>query len=76
MNKFFGHMVVNNRNVLSLRIFDFPRRGFHFRELGAHHDFYIFAAQAARCAAAVHCGVTATQNQYAFADLMNVLEGD
>ena len=76
MDKFLGHVVVNNRDVLGLRIFDFPGRGFHFRELGAHHDFHVFAAQPPRCAAAVHRGVTATQNQHAFADLMNVLKSD
>ena len=76
MNKLFGHMVVNNRNVFRLSVFNFPGRGFHLGELGAHDHLDVFSAEAPRGPAAVHRGITTAKDQNALANFMNVLKGD
>src|SRR5262249_845546 len=51
-------------------------RRLHFLEARAHDDLDIFAAEAARGAAAVHGRIATAEHDDALADLVDVTEGD
>ena len=69
-------MIINDRNVLVLSVFLFPRAGLHCREWRADDDLYVFTAQTAGRAAAVHRRVSAAEYDDRFADLRRVFECD
>src|SRR5205823_6556081 len=71
-----GDEKIEDRNALVLRVLLLPGRGLHFLETGAHDDGDLFAAEAARGAAAIHRRVAATQHDDAAADLVDVAERD
>ena len=70
------HHEIEDRNVLMQRVFLLPGRGLHFLEAGTHDDLDVLAAEAARGAAAIHCGVAAAEHDHALADLADMFERD
>ena len=75
MDEGLRDVIVDNRNVLCLGVFDFPGGGLHLGKLGANHDFDVFTAKASGRSAAVHGGVAAAEHEHALANFVNVLEG-
>src|ERR1700683_3559230 len=73
---FLWHEVIEGRDVLVHGVFLFPGRRFHFLETGADDHFDVFAAEPARRPAAIHCGVAASEDNDALADLADVTAGD
>ena len=76
VREFLGHEEVEDRDVLVDRVFLLPGRGLHFLEARADDHLHVFAAEAARRAAAVHRGVAAAEHDDALADLVDVAERD
>ena len=70
----FRHVVVDDRNVLMLRVLLFPRRRFHRGERRTDDDLYVFTAKPTRRAAAVHRGVSAAEDDHGLSDLARVLK--
>ena len=69
-------MVVDDRDVLVLRVLFFPRAGLHRGEGRADDDLDVFAAETTGGAAAVHRGVSAAEDDHGLADLVRVFERD
>jgi predicted nucleic acid-binding Zn-ribbon protein len=57
-------------------VFQFPGRSFEEARGTARHHFDIFAAEAARRAAAIHGGVADADDQHLFADRIEMAERD
>ena len=70
------HHEIEDRNVLVEGVFLLPGAGLHLLEAGTHDHLDVFAAEAARGAAAVHRGVAAAEHDDALADLADMLERD
>src|SRR5688572_10559382 len=52
----------------------FPRRGLHRIVWRTHNDLYVFAAKPTGRTAAVHCCVSAAENNYGLADLVGMFK--
>src|SRR5262245_45993596 len=72
----FRHEEIQNGDVLVHGVLLFPRGRLHFLEPRADDHLDVFAAKAARRAAAVHRGVAAAEHDYAFANPVDVPERD
>ena len=76
VGEFFGHEVIEDRNVLVHGVVLFPGGRLHVLEAGADDHFHIFTAEPAGRPAAIHGGVAAAEHNDALADLVDVTEGD
>ena len=76
VREFLRHEKIQNWNVLVHGVLLFPRGRLHFLEARADDHLDVLAAEPARGAAAVHCGVAAAEHDDAFSDPIDVPEGD
>ncbi len=76
MGEGLGNQPVEDRDVLVHGVLLLPRRRLHLVEAGADDHLHVLAAEAARGAAAVHCGVAAAQHDHATPDALHMAERD
>ena len=72
----FWRVIDDDLDAFFLGVFELPRGGFEEIARAARHHLDVFAAEAARGAAAIHGRVADADDQNAFADGIDMAEGD
>src|SRR5205085_3630914 len=67
---------IENRDILVEDVLLLPGARFHLLKTGTHDHLDVFAAEAARGAAAIHRGVAAAEHDHAATDLVGMAERD